>query len=99
MPVSEAVKQSVRERAKYLCEYCHSLELLSANRFTIDHLVLYGNLVKTISAKGTVDEAVEQYQYDLAGNRTVGIDVSMHSDIKLNMSTTALTCCYKPSMH
>ena len=39
MPVSEAVKQSVRERAKYLCEYCHSLELLSANRFTIDHLV------------------------------------------------------------
>ena len=39
MPVSEAVKQSVRKRAKYLCEYCHSLELLSANRFTIDHLV------------------------------------------------------------
>lgn len=39
MPISEATKQSVRERAEYLCEYCHSLELLSANRFTIDHLV------------------------------------------------------------
>jgi 5-methylcytosine-specific restriction endonuclease McrA len=37
--ISEATKQSVRERAKYLCEYCHSLELLSANRFTIDHIV------------------------------------------------------------
>jgi HNH endonuclease len=37
--INEAVKQSVRERANYLCEYCHSLELLSANRFTIDHIV------------------------------------------------------------
>ena len=39
MPISEATKQFVRERANYLCEYCHSLELLSANRFTIDHIV------------------------------------------------------------
>lgn len=39
MSVSESTKQSVRERANYLCEYCHSLELLSANRFTIDHIV------------------------------------------------------------
>jgi HNH endonuclease len=39
VPINEATKQSVRERAKYLCEYCHSLELLSANRFTIDHIV------------------------------------------------------------
>jgi HNH endonuclease len=37
--ISEATKQSVRERAEYLCEYCHSIELLSANRFTIDHIV------------------------------------------------------------
>ena len=35
---------------------------------------VYGNLVKTISAKGTIDEAVEQYQYDLAGNQTASID-------------------------
>ncbi len=39
MPISEIAKQSVRERANYLCEYCHSLEILSANRFTIDHVV------------------------------------------------------------
>ncbi len=39
MPISEATKQFVRERANYLCEYCHSLEVLSANRFTIDHIV------------------------------------------------------------
>jgi 5-methylcytosine-specific restriction endonuclease McrA len=37
--ISEATRQSVRERANYLCEYCHSIELLSANRFTIDHIV------------------------------------------------------------
>jgi 5-methylcytosine-specific restriction endonuclease McrA len=37
--ISEITKQSVRERANYLCEYCHSLEILSANRFTIDHIV------------------------------------------------------------
>jgi HNH endonuclease len=39
VPISDATKQSVRERARYLCEYCHSLELLSANRFTIDHII------------------------------------------------------------
>jgi 5-methylcytosine-specific restriction endonuclease McrA len=38
VPISELTKQSVRERASYRCEYCHSLELLSANRFTIDHI-------------------------------------------------------------
>ena len=39
MSISETTKQSVRERAKYLCEYCHALEILSANRLTIDHIV------------------------------------------------------------
>jgi HNH endonuclease len=39
MSISDESKQLIRERAKYLCEYCHSSELLSANRFTIDHLV------------------------------------------------------------
>jgi 5-methylcytosine-specific restriction endonuclease McrA len=39
VPINEATKQAVRERAEYLCEYCHSLEALSANRFTIDHIV------------------------------------------------------------
>lgn len=39
MTISELIKQSVRSRANYLCEYCHSSEILSANRFTIDHIV------------------------------------------------------------
>lgn len=39
MPISDVIRQAIRERAKYLCEYCHSSERLSANRFTIDHIV------------------------------------------------------------
>jgi 5-methylcytosine-specific restriction endonuclease McrA len=39
MPISDATKQVVRERADYLCEYCHSQERLSANRFTFDHII------------------------------------------------------------
>jgi len=39
MPISDAKKQAVRERANYLCEYCHSQERLSANRFTFDHII------------------------------------------------------------
>ena len=38
MPIKDETKQVVRERANYLCEYCHSLERLSASRFTIDHI-------------------------------------------------------------
>ena len=29
----------IRERAGYVCEYCHSPERLSANRFTVDHVI------------------------------------------------------------
>ncbi|MEH1768194.1 MAG: HNH endonuclease signature motif containing protein [Nostoc sp.] len=39
MGVKDATRQFVRERAKYLCEYCHSPERSSSDRFTIDHLV------------------------------------------------------------
>ncbi len=38
MSISDPIRQAVRERAKYLCEYCYSPERLSANRFTIDHV-------------------------------------------------------------
>ncbi|HEY9603120.1 MAG TPA: HNH endonuclease signature motif containing protein [Allocoleopsis sp.] len=38
-PISDAAKQIIRERANYLCEYCHSPERLSANRFTIDRII------------------------------------------------------------
>lgn len=39
MAISDAIRQLVREKANYLCEYCHSPERLSANRFTIDHVI------------------------------------------------------------
>jgi HNH endonuclease len=39
MPISYPTRQAVRERANYLCEYCHSPERLSANHFTIDHVI------------------------------------------------------------
>ncbi|PSF29354.1 HNH endonuclease [Aphanothece hegewaldii CCALA 016] len=39
MSISDEVKQAIRERARYVCEYCHSLEMLSANRFTFDHVI------------------------------------------------------------
>ena len=39
MPISSEIKQAIRERAKCVCEYCHSPERLSANRFTVDHII------------------------------------------------------------
>jgi hypothetical protein len=38
MPVSEADKLFVRQRANYLCEYCHSSERVSPSRFTMEHI-------------------------------------------------------------
>ncbi|MBE9008812.1 HNH endonuclease [Pseudanabaenaceae cyanobacterium LEGE 13415] len=39
MSINNDTRQAVRERANYLCEYCHSPERLSANRFTVDHVI------------------------------------------------------------
>ena len=39
MTVNEKTRKLVQERAKYLCEYCHSSEEASAAQFTIDHIV------------------------------------------------------------
>ncbi|NER45650.1 MAG: HNH endonuclease [Symploca sp. SIO1A3] len=39
MSVNERTRQFVRQRAKYLCEYCHSPEQSSSDIFTIDHLL------------------------------------------------------------
>jgi HNH endonuclease len=36
--VSTATRKFVRQRARCLCEYCHSPEYLSPDRFTIDHI-------------------------------------------------------------
>jgi hypothetical protein len=37
--VPNETRKFVRKRAKFLCEYCHSPEYLSPDRFTIDHIL------------------------------------------------------------
>ncbi len=39
MTISSATRQRIRQRACFLCEYCHSSEEASTSRFTLDHLV------------------------------------------------------------
>ncbi|MBD2205582.1 HNH endonuclease [Calothrix sp. FACHB-1219] len=39
MTVNDAIKKLVRQRAKFLCEYCHSSEEASTALFSIDHIV------------------------------------------------------------
>ncbi|HEY9802126.1 MAG TPA: HNH endonuclease [Leptolyngbyaceae cyanobacterium] len=39
MKVNDAIKKLVRQRAKFLCEYCHSSEEASAALFSIDHIL------------------------------------------------------------
>lgn len=39
MTISEAGRKLVRQRAKSLCEYCHSSEEASAAQFAIDHIL------------------------------------------------------------
>lgn len=36
--VSEHTRRLVQQRANFLCEYCHSPEYLSPDRFEVDHL-------------------------------------------------------------
>ncbi|NJM48836.1 MAG: HNH endonuclease [Alkalinema sp. RU_4_3] len=37
--VSAALRELVAERAQWRCEYCHSPEAISADRFTVEHLL------------------------------------------------------------
>jgi hypothetical protein len=39
MTSNEAIRRLVRERAQYLCEYCHSSKEASAAQFAIDHIL------------------------------------------------------------
>jgi len=39
MSINEVVRQAVRERAQYLCEYCHLSEEVSAVQFAVDHIL------------------------------------------------------------
>ena len=38
MSINASLKSQVRQRAQFLCEYCHSSEEASTSQFTIDHL-------------------------------------------------------------
>ena len=38
MAIPTAVKLQIRQRANFLCEYCHSSEEISPSRFEIDHI-------------------------------------------------------------
>jgi HNH endonuclease len=37
--ISEATQNKVRQRAKYLCEYCHASEQWQYVPFTVDHVI------------------------------------------------------------
>jgi 5-methylcytosine-specific restriction endonuclease McrA len=39
MTISIASRLRIRQRANFLCEYCHSSEEASASLFTLDHIV------------------------------------------------------------
>jgi 5-methylcytosine-specific restriction endonuclease McrA len=39
MTISRAIRQRIRQRANFLCEYCHSSEEASTALFTLDHLL------------------------------------------------------------
>ncbi|MEQ8465803.1 HNH endonuclease [Coleofasciculus sp. E1-EBD-02] len=39
MTLNDNVRRQVREKANYLCEYCHSSEEASAANFAIDHIM------------------------------------------------------------
>ena len=39
MTLSAVSRQRIRQRANFLCEYCHSSEEASASNFTFDHLL------------------------------------------------------------
>lgn len=39
MTIGDATRKRVRERANYLCKYCHSSEEASAAQFAIDHIL------------------------------------------------------------
>ena len=54
MSIPDAIRQIVRKQAKFVCEYCHSPERLSASRFTLDHLIPV-----SLGSSGDVDSATE----------------------------------------
>lgn len=46
--ISEANQIQVRQRAKFLCEYCHAPEQWQYFSFTVDHVIPISNVVLTL---------------------------------------------------
>ncbi|MEB3232365.1 MAG: HNH endonuclease [Leptolyngbyaceae bacterium] len=76
MAVSKEIRQQVRVRANFLCEYCHSSEEASAARFEIDHI-----LPRSLSGLDGLDnlalacQRCNRYRY----NFTEGVDPKSQS--------------------
>jgi hypothetical protein len=52
MTISITSRQRIRQRAKFLCEYCHSSEEASTSLFTFDHAGLAGRLEAPVLQSG-----------------------------------------------
>ena len=77
MPIRDELKQAIRERANYVCEYCHSPERLSANRFTVEHVIpksLRGS--DELSKLALAGRRCNERRY----NFVAGIDPQTHSN-------------------
>jgi HNH endonuclease len=78
--VSNETRRLVRQRAKYRCEYCHSPEYLSPDRFTLDHI-----LPQSLGGSDCLDNLAlachrcNNHHY----NFTVGIDPQTQIEVSL----------------
>ena len=80
MVISKDLRQKVRERAQYQCEYCHSSEEASAAQFEIDHIQprSLGGL-DTLKNLALACQRCNRYRY----NATEGIDPESQLLIRL----------------
>jgi 5-methylcytosine-specific restriction endonuclease McrA len=80
MTVTPQNRQKVRERANYLCEYCHSSEEASAARFDLDHITprsLEGS--EELSNLALACQRCNNYKY----NFTTEVDPQTQSNVPL----------------
>ncbi|MDX2240516.1 MAG: HNH endonuclease signature motif containing protein [Leptolyngbyaceae cyanobacterium bins.302] len=80
MAISKELREQVRTRANYLCEYCHSSEVASAARFEIDHIQprsLGG--IDTFENLALARQRCNSYRY----NFTQGIDPESQIEVTI----------------
>jgi hypothetical protein len=78
--IDRTVRNLIRERAKYLCEYCHSPEEASAALFEIDHIVPQSLGVEDNPKNlALACQRCNRYRY----NFTTGIDPKTKEEITL----------------